>query len=352
MNYIGIIDCGTTNSRFSIVGEDGSTLANVSAKIGVKDTAACGSKEPLKHGLRKLFEDALAVSGLNRSRLKLVMSSGMITSELGLMELPHQSAPVGKSDLARSLYRLPGGSDLGIGVDIYLVRGIKNAPDPSRGAPVSAAKNLDFMRGEETQMMGLLAIYGGNRDATVVNLSSHTKYISIDDTDKILGSVTTLSGQVYESLSTDSIIAKSIVSGSRDAQIEDSNELMRNLHEAALFAAQAVRDHGLLRSFLMPRFMDTLMMTDWRVRKRFLEACIVADDLNALKAFPEFGFRVGKRVFLIGIEERCRLFEELFLLTPQGKDAEITIISGEEPVRSLAIHGALSIAREAGLLER
>ncbi|GAB6277657.1 MAG: hypothetical protein SAMD01599839_21970 [Rectinema sp.] len=50
----------------------------------------------------------------------------------------------------------------------------------------------------------------------------------------------------------------------------------------------------------MPRFMDTLMWTDWRVRKRFLEACIVADDLKVLDAFPEFGFKVGDRVFLIG----------------------------------------------------
>lgn len=350
MNYIGIIDCGTTNSRFSIVGEDGSNVANVSAKIGVKDTAACGSKEPLKRGLMKLFKDAVTVSGLDASRLKLVMSSGMITSELGLMELPHQVAPVGKCELAKSIYRLPGSSDLGIGVDIYLVRGIKNAPDPLRGSPISAAKNLDFMRGEETQMMGLLEIYGGGRAATAVNLSSHTKFISIDDKDKILGSLTTLSGQVYESLATDSIIAKSIVSGSRDAQIEESDELERSLHEAALFAAEAVHEHGLLRSFLMPRFMDTLMMTDWRVRKRFLEACIVADDLKILKAFPEFGFSVGERVFLIGIEERCRLFKELFLLTPQARDAEIVTISGEEAVRNLAIRGALSIARQAGLL--
>jgi len=350
MNYIGIIDCGTTNSRFSIVDEDGSTLANVSAKIGVKDTAFSGSKAPLTRGLKQLFEKALAEAGLGKSELRFVMSSGMITSELGLMELPHQVAPIAKSDLAASLQLLPGGSDLGIGIDIFLVRGIKNAPDPLRGSPVSAAKRLDFMRGEETQMIGLLEIYGGSKSTTAVNLSSHTKYISIDESDRILGSVTTLSGQVYESLTTESIIAKSVVVGARDTTIDNEDELARNLNEATLFAVEAVRDHGLLRSFLMPRFMDTLMMTDWRVRKRFLEACIVADDLKALQAFPEFGFRVGKRVFLIGIEERCALFEKLLRLTPEGKTAEITTISGEGLVRNLAIRGALSIARQAGLL--
>ncbi len=350
MKYIGIIDCGTTNSRFSIVSEDGSTLSNISAKIGVKDTAASSSKEPLIRGLRHLFERALAEAGLNRYELTLVMSSGMITSELGLMELPHQLAPVAKKDLATSLYKLPGGSDLGIGIDMFLVRGIKNAADPVRGSPISAAKRLDFMRGEETQMIGLLEIYGGGTAATAVNLSSHTKYISIDERDRILGSVTTLSGQVYESLVTDSIIAKSVIAGSRDEVIEDEAELVRDLREAGLFAVEAVRDHGLLRSFLMPRFMDTLMFTDWRVRKRFLEACIVADDLNVLKAFPEFGFNVGERVFLIGIEERCTLFEELLRLTPEGKNLEIMVISGDEPVRNLAIKGALAIAREAGFL--
>ncbi len=350
MNYIGIIDCGTTNSRFSIVADNGIIVANMATKIGVKDTAASGSKEPLKQGLRTLFEESLAVSGLERSKLKLVISSGMITSELGLMELPHQLAPVGVDDLAKNLFRLPDGSDLGIGVDIYLVRGIKNKPDPHRGAPISDVKNLDFMRGEETQMMGLLAMYGGGKPTTVVNLSSHTKFISIDDRDRILGSITTLSGQVYESLASDSIIAKSIVPSSRDDQIQDRETLNKRLHDVELFAVEAVRDHGLLRSFLMPRFMDTLMMTDWRIRRRFLEACIVADDLKVLGAYSEFGFEIGSRVFLIGSEERCRLFEALFKRTPQGREAKIVVISSQDDVRNLAIQGALLIVRRAGLL--
>jgi len=350
MKYIGIIDCGTTNSRFSIVGEDGSTRSNVTAKIGVKDTAASGSKEPLIRALRYLFEKALGEAGLMAKELKLVMSSGMITSELGLMELPHQPAPVAKKDIAASLCKLPGESELGIGIDIYLIRGIKNSADPQRGSAVSAAKLLDFMRGEETQMIGLLDVYGGSQSATVINLSSHTKYISIDEHDRILGSATTLSGQVYESLVTESIIAKSVRANLRDEAIEDQTELNREMREAALFAVEAVRSHGLLRSFLMPRFMDTLMFTDWRIRKRFLEACIVADDLTVLKAFPEFGFKVGERFFLIGVEERCRLFKELLSITPEGKNAEISIISGEEPVRNLAIRGALAIARQANLL--
>jgi len=349
MKYAGVIDCGTTNSRFSVVDECGDIIASGAAKIGVKDTAIHGTKEVLKKGLQALLEDTLSSAGIDVASLKFVMSSGMITSELGLMELPHLPAPVGLEDLAGQLVKLPRGADLDLGVDVYLIRGIKNRLDPERGASLSDAKLLDFMRGEETQMMGLLSLYGGGEFTTVVNLASHTKYIVIDPHDRVMGSVTTLSGQVYESLVTNSLISKSIVQGNRDDRIEDPVILHENMEKASAFAIEVVHDHGLLRSFLMPRFMDTLMWTDWRVRKRFLEACIIADDMKVVDAFPEFGFKVGKRVFLIGLEERCRLFESQFRNTAQGRDVETTIISSETDVRKLAIHGALAIAAKAGL---
>lgn len=349
MKYAGVIDCGTTNSRFSVVDERGDIIASGAAKVGVKDTAIHGTKEVLKIGLKTLLEETLSSAGIDAASLKFVMSSGMITSELGLMELPHLPAPVGLEDLAGKLVKLPRGTDLDLGVDAYLVRGIKNRPDPEHGASLSDAKLLDFMRGEETQMMGLLSLYGGGEPTTVVNLASHTKYIAIDARDKVLGSVTTLSGQVYESLVNNSIVAKSIVPGNEDDRIEDPVILHENMEKASAFAVEAVHDHGLLRSFLMPRFMDTLMWTDWRVRKHFLEACIVADDMKVVGAFPEFGFEVGRRVFLIGLEERCRLFESQFRNTEQGRHAQMTIISSETDVRKLAIYGDLAIAAKARL---
>jgi len=182
MKYAGVIDCGTTNSRFSVVDECGDIIASGAAKIGVKDTAIHGTKEVLKKGLQALLEDTLSSAGIDVASLKFVMSSGMITSELGLMELPHLPAPVGLEDLAGQLVKLPRGADLDLGVDVYLIRGIKNRLDPERGASLSDAKLLDFMRGEETQMMGLLSLYGGASLQPVVNLASHTKYIVIDPT--------------------------------------------------------------------------------------------------------------------------------------------------------------------------
>jgi len=52
MKYAGVIDCGTTNSRFSVVDECGDIIASGAAKIGVKDTAIHGTKEVLKKDCR------------------------------------------------------------------------------------------------------------------------------------------------------------------------------------------------------------------------------------------------------------------------------------------------------------
>jgi len=241
MKLIGIFDCGTTNSRFSIVNSAGTVLGNATSKIGVKDTALSGSNEALKRGLRSLFAQTLASSGLVASDIAMVISSGMITSELGIAELPHLLAPAGIDEIAGGLTRIEDEKSLDIDTDLYLIRGVKNGPDPAADAPLSAVHNLDFMRGEETQVMGLLALHGGGIPTTIVNLSSHTKYISVDADDRIRGSVTTLSGQVYESLLKETFIGKSIAPGNGKERPENDLPLEERLEEATFLAARTCR---------------------------------------------------------------------------------------------------------------
>jgi len=350
MKLIGIFDCGTTNSRFSIVNSEGTTMGSATSKIGVKDTALSGSNEALKSGLRSLFARTITSSGIAVSDVAMVISSGMITSELGIVELPHLLAPAGINEIAGGLTKVEDEKSLDINANLYLVRGIKNKTDPAAYAPLSEVRNLDFMRGEETQVMGLLALYGGGIPTTVVNLSSHTKYISVDADDRIRGSITTLSGQVYESLLKETFIGKSIAPGNGNEIPENDGSMKERLAEATFLAARLVDEAGLLRCFLIPRFMDTLMSTDWRIRKRFFEACIAADDLKAQSLFPLYGFERGHRVFLVGLKERCEIFAMLFKETEQGKTADITILGDPEAVRNLAIKGALAIGAHAGLI--
>jgi len=356
VRLIGIIDCGTTNSRFQVVDENGAVLGRAAAKIGVKDTATRGSNRALREGLEELYRSALGASGLSPGGLDFVISSGMITSELGILELPHLSAPAGLPDLARSLTKVEGTDRLAFDPELYLVRGVKNVPDPAPGSPIAAVRALDFMRGEETQIMGFLELYGGGVPTTVVNLSSHTKYISVDESDRIRGSVTTLSGQVYESILKETFIGKSVSppaagdDGTAPDPARDSGAPAAELTAAVDLAAELVASAGFLRSLMVPRFLDTLMYTDWRIRKRFVEACLAADDLSAMNLFPEYGFPVGSRIILVGLPERCGIFEYLLRKSGRAGEARIRTISDPDQVLRLAAVGALAIARAAGLL--
>lgn len=346
MQYIGIFDCGTTNSRFSIVDAGGTVVGKASTKIGVKDTAVQGSNRALKSGLVDLFTDTLKASGIAAGDIALAISSGMITSELGLLEIPHMPAPAGLAELTKGLTHLEGADRLAIEPELYLVRGVKNTPNPPPGSPVNAVRPLDFMRGEETQMMGFLAIHGGGIPTTVVNLSSHTKYINLDADGRIKGSVTTLSGQVYEAIVKETFIGKSVTETSSAHAGASEGELI----EAMDSAYDIVRTAGLLRALVVPRFMDTLMTTDWRVRRRFVEACLIADDLSAMNLFPEYGFDRGSRVVLVGLPERCAIFEYLLGKSGRAEGAQVMSITDPDAVNKLAVTGALAIARGAGLV--
>lgn len=358
MSRIGIIDCGTTNTRLQIVDENGTVLGKANAKIGVKDTAARGSNDALRAGLEALFREALGSARLKPGQIDFMVSSGMITSELGLLEIPHMPAPAGLGELARGLTKVEGPARLDIDPELYLIRGVKNAPNPPAGSPIGAVRALDFMRGEETQAMGFIATFGAGERTTLINLSSHTKYISIDGAGMIHGSITTLSGQVYESVLKETFIGKSVSPpaaflGSSSpilGQVVDRLPPEAELEHAMDLAAEITADAGFLRSLLVPRFLDTLMTTDWRVRKRYVESCLAADDLLAMNLFPEYGFSVGERVVLVGLEERCGIFEHLLRRSGRAGKARIESISDPDAVLRLAAAGALAISREAGLL--
>jgi 2-dehydro-3-deoxygalactonokinase len=64
--YLSTIDCGTTNSRVYIVGENGHVLSRTSEKVGVRDTAISSSNQILKDGLRHVFARALQEAGCSQ----------------------------------------------------------------------------------------------------------------------------------------------------------------------------------------------------------------------------------------------------------------------------------------------
>jgi 2-dehydro-3-deoxygalactonokinase len=336
------IDCGTTNSRIYVIDSHDNIVGKGSRKVGVKDTAESGSTDILVNGLREAYIEALADANLQETDVTMVLSSGMITSEIGLRCLPHMTVPVSCDDLGENLEEV---GSLGIfpkGVPVYFVRGVRNkmVDDPT---DVGLVGMLDFMRGEETQVAGLLASGVCRPPFTLAVLSSHTKYISVDAEGRIVGSVTTFSGQLFAAMSTNSVLAKSL----QDDGSASPEGFSQHVVDSAMRWTEEV---GILRTLLMVRFMDVLMKTSCHDRRTFLEAIIATEDMLALQQYPELDMDLQVPFVLMGKPNRCEIYAYL-LKKKIGLEHPITIYDDDGAVDALTVQGLLHIARKAKLIK-
>jgi 2-dehydro-3-deoxygalactonokinase len=266
----------------------------------------------------------------------------MITSEIGLMEIPHLWAPVHIDDLARNIEKVHDLSVFPVDMTLYFIRGVKNRYDPET-AGISEVGDLDFMRGEETQIAGLLATYDIEFPITVVIFSSHTKFVSIDRDGSILGSLTTLSGQLYEAIIRGTSIGKSLMN-------DDDSDDERYFDEQVVHVAyEWVRRSGFTRVMLMPRFLDVLLKTKWYERKLFVEAAIASEDMRVISSFNALNFPLDTSFILCGSKRRCAIYD--YLLREKVKiNKDILAIRDTEDIDMLSVKGAVYIARTAGLI--
>lgn len=340
--HIATIDCGTTNSRVYIVDEAGRVLTRASRKIGVRDTAINGDNRALKEGLREVFDSALHEAGVHETEIRCILSSGMITSEIGLVEIPHLWAPCSVETLAANLALVKDLNVFPSTIPLYFVRGIKNFYSPD-SITMREVGTLDFMRGEETQIAGLLASSAMALPGVVVILSSHTKFIPVDETGRILGSVTTLSGQLYEAVLKETFVGKSV---RNEDDFDDANYFNP---EVVDIACGCLEKSGFLRGLMFPRFLDTLLHVRWYDRKLFTESLLAAEDMRALDQVRELMNISGARYTLVGMKRRCGIYKHL-LEKKTGTAHSVISITDEAEIDQLSIRGVISIAEKAGVL--
>lgn len=136
------IDGGTTNTRVNLVKDrqiiDTRKIAR-GAKAGIDD------KNGLKVALKDAIRDLLDSNSIQEKEVIRILASGMITSEFGLYELPHLTAPAGIKELHDSMAEVsfPEISP----IPFVFVRGIKVNSDN--------LCDFDMMRGEETELVGI-----------------------------------------------------------------------------------------------------------------------------------------------------------------------------------------------------
>lgn len=342
MNFM-TIDCGTTNTRVYLVSGNGCILDKEARHVGVRNTAMTGSADLLRKQLREMIA-AIRERNPAAEPIGAIFSSGMITSEIGLRELPHLKAPCGLAELAEGLTLIPDLSITDDEIPVYFVPGIKNSADVPDEAAFTRVHELDFMRGEETQVMGLVRRGFLDAPGTVLVLSSHSKFIPVVN-GKIQGSLTTASGQVYAAILDNTFVGKSV-------RPMEENHQGKDFFDAGIVraAAKAVREGGLARCMMYPRFQDVLLQTQWYARKLFFDACVAADDMRSIEGLKRYGGQITDQFLLIGQPERCRLYQ--YILQERFPDSRIRCISDTRAVDQLSIDGILTIAEERKVISQ
>jgi 2-dehydro-3-deoxygalactonokinase len=217
------LDWGTSNLRAWGIGADGEVVAEASSDKGMGKLDRAG------------FEPALldlVGDWLPQDRRTVVMACGMVGARQGWVEAPYRQAPcrpVFSDAIASPVTRDPR-------LSVKVLPGIKQIePSP------------DVMRGEETQIAGLLADDPGF-EGTLCLPGTHTKWVRISG-GEIVHFKTFMTGELFNLLATQSVLRHSLSDAELDeaefARVVQSMDSESNTFAERLFG---IRAQGLVAS--------------------------------------------------------------------------------------------------------
>lgn len=257
------VDQGTTHTRVWNLDASGNVHAHAKAQAGVRDTARDGHATLLRTTLRDLINQVRAAAP--QCKPAQVIAAGMITSPLGLLEIPHIPAPAGLDELstATRAHRFPDIAEL----PFHLVPGVRS----SSGDPAHDPSESDLMRGEETLCIGLISNGTISQETTVLNLGSHWKAIKLSAKGGIESSRTTLSGELMHAAITTTILASAMPPHRPDKL--DIDWVMKGLAEQ--------RRSGLTRALFCVRLFQLAGTASPEQLFAYFAGAFIANDLDS-----------------------------------------------------------------------
>ena len=261
------VDLGTTNTRVWLI-RGNEVLGRASASVGARDTARDGSNKRILAALRDLIGQVRTAEEQASSVIPTcVIAAGMITSPLGLAEVPHVAAPAGKCEIAARVRRdhFPDITEL----PVFLVPGVRSG---SANSDPQLIGESDVMRGEETLCVGLLKLGLLKAGGTLLNLGSHWKAITVDKDARVATSVTSMSGELIHAAQSQTILASALTQA-RPATLNEE------WIEAGM---REQRRSGLSRALFCVRLLEQRNECTPNDRFAFLIGAFVASDLDSL----------------------------------------------------------------------
>lgn len=268
--FLVAIDAGTTNTRVSLWNAGGQCLDTVKAEVGVRNTAIDGNNSRLREAVRDCLAGLLAAANLTWDRVVAVYASGMITSNVGLVDVPHLIAPAGREDFIRGVktVSMPEVSPL----PIHFIPGLKNMAGPIAAADVEA---MDIMRGEETETLALLDRFPRGEEYLFILPGSHTKFVTVDREGRMTGCLTSLAGELLAGLTKNSILADAV--GREFVERGDYDRAR------VLLGFRTARATSLARAAFSTRIMSMFVEKNPKACANFLLGAVLENDVAAVK---------------------------------------------------------------------
>jgi 2-dehydro-3-deoxygalactonokinase len=177
------VDWGTSSLRVYRLDEAGRITDQRDLSIGL---LAC----------RGRFEAVLAELITGWDAEELIVMAGMVGSRNGWQEVPYATCPAGADEIAAGMVQLPAP---GLpGRRIFIAPGLAWPGSADHHTP-------EVMRGEETQLLGLLDLLPGDGIHTVCLPGTHSKWATVQG-GRITGFRTAMTGEVYAVLRQHSIL--------------------------------------------------------------------------------------------------------------------------------------------------
>jgi 2-dehydro-3-deoxygalactonokinase len=264
----------------------------------------------------------------------IIVASGMVTSDAGLSPLPHVCAPVSLAGLAEAtvVRNLPDISPH----PIWFIPGVKNAL-----ADISADTigMMDVMRGEEVEAFGLLALHAISGPAVIILPGSHTKFVRIDSEQQITACATSMTGELLDLLTRQSLLAASLES--RFTHSPDTGYLLKG--------AQACRESGFARACFSVRLLDLFTDATHNQKAGWLLGATLSTDIQPLKTSPALAMTPDTRLVICGKPPLAQALATLIIADPFFTAPPLLIEEDEQT--PLSGVGAMAVLRHIPALQ-
>jgi 2-dehydro-3-deoxygalactonokinase len=216
---LGLIDINNYHLAGEVLSPDG-IASTFDGWIDRKKTQDVTRDHFFRNQLKKKVDILSANLSTNLDHIPILIS-GMASSSIGMKEVPYATLPFALNGSGASIKCFDVQDDFPH--NVMLISGVKT--------------DKDVMRGEETQLIGLLELMtleGKDfKDAVFIFPGTHSKHISVDD-GEIISFKTYMTGEVFNLMVTQSILKDSVTpSDYTDFTDDELDAFKMGLNEAS-----------------------------------------------------------------------------------------------------------------------